>query len=78
MQCLGVNASFQLEVLSPQPSDLSSCQMVVGSYSEINSDVMQLTPEQGALVAGAILTLWAIAWVFRMLARTLNVGDMES
>lgn len=43
-----------------------------------NTDVMQITPEQGALVAGAILLLWAIAWTIRIMVRTLNVGDQES
>jgi hypothetical protein len=40
---------------------------------EITTPVFNLDAEGGALIAGAILAVWAIGWAFRMLIRALNV-----
>jgi len=37
-----------------------------------------LTPEQGGLIAGAILAVWALGWGFRVLIRTLKTVDGET
>lgn len=33
---------------------------------------MDLTTADGAVIAGAIIAVWAVAWAFRMLIRFLN------
>lgn len=64
-----------LVLVNPQPADMSACQMVVGSYSEMSSELTRLSPTEGAQIAGAILLLWAIAWTIRVIVRTLNVDE---
>lgn len=76
MICLEVVAGV-VHVVNPQPSDLSACSLVAGSYSETVSELMQISPEQGASISAAIMLVWAVAWVFRQIIRTLNVGKNE-
>lgn len=47
-------------------------------YSGLFNDLWQLSPEQGAEIAGHILMVLAIAWVFREVARFLKSSDGES
>lgn len=37
----------------------------------------QLDAEGGAAIAGAVLAVWAVAWGFRVLIRTLRETDGE-
>lgn len=76
MQCVEVGAGG-LRLVSPQPVDLSACQMVIGSYSEMSSELTRISPAEGAQIAGAILLIWAMGWAFRVIARSLNVGEKE-
>lgn len=39
--------------------------------------IMELSSVQGSQIAGVILLVWAIAWIFRQVIRTLNVGKNE-
>lgn len=39
---------------------------------------LQLSAEEGALIAAAILAVWSVAWGFRVLIRTLNKVDGET
>lgn len=64
-----------LVLVTPQPADMSACQTVVGSYSEMSSELTRLSPTEGAQIAGAILLIWAIAWTIRVIVRTLNVDE---
>lgn len=80
MQCASIYLSGgqnYLVITSPQPADLSTCTYVVGNYSEFSSGLTQISPEQGAQIAGAILLIWAMGWVIRVIARSLNVGEKE-
>jgi hypothetical protein len=77
MICLGQDANGFVYVIDPQPTDLSGCTLVGGSYSELGSSVWDITAEQGAQIAGSILLLWALAWVFRQVAQFLKTFDEE-
>ena len=37
-----------------------------------------MSPVQGAQIGGAILLVWAVAWVFRVFARFLSSFDSQS
>lgn len=37
-----------------------------------------ITPEEGSQIAVSIAALWALGWVFRMIARSLNVDEKET
>lgn len=51
---------------------------VIPSCSEVTETSMwEITPAQGAEIGGAILLVWAIAWVFRALSRALSTDEKE-
>lgn len=44
---------------------------------ELGNNPWSLSPEQAAQIGGAILLVWAIAWVFRALSRILSTEEKE-
>lgn len=40
--------------------------------------LLNLTPEEGGRLAGAILLVWAVGWAARTLIRTLRETDEEA
>ncbi len=77
MQCFHTDAAGMLVADSPQPSDLTTCSLVVGSYSEFSSDFVKISPSDGAQIAVAILGVWAVGYVFRLLIRALFIDNDE-
>lgn len=45
---------------------------------EITLPVLNLSPAEGAAIAGAVLAVWAVGWAFRMLIRALNIDGNSS
>lgn len=75
MLCVAVDVSGSVYVVDPQPLDTSVCGLVIVSGLEASSSPWSLTLEQGSQVGGAILAVWALAFVFRMVIRALNVDE---
>lgn len=73
MLCVEVSQDGSVYVVDPQPADSSVCGLVLVSGLEAHSSPWNLTLEQGSQVGGAILVVWALAFVFRMFIRALNV-----
>ena len=42
---------------------------------EIKFPLFEMTPQEGAQIAGAVLAVWAVGWGFRVLIRTLRNTD---
>jgi len=53
----------------------STCTVTV--VHELSLPPFQLDGEDGSLIAGAVLAVWAIGWAARMLIRALN-SDSDS
>lgn len=45
---------------------------------ELSLPPLQLSVDEGAVIAGAILAIWAIGWGFRALIQTLKHTDGNS
>ena len=45
---------------------------------ELSLPPLQLSADEGAVIAGAILAIWAIGWGFRALIQTLKNTDGNS
>lgn len=75
MQCLTVDAAGVVSVANPQPADISTCTFVIGSYSEQVPDLLRIDEQGGIDIAVAVMTLLAVAYVFRALARAINFTD---
>lgn len=79
-RCVEIGEGGALIDVSPQPSDVTTCALVVASgyeHGQFSSSPWVLTEAQGAQIGGAILLVWAIAWVFRALSRTLQSDEKE-
>lgn len=50
----------------------SACTVTV--VHELSLPVLNLTAEQGAALAGATIALWAVGYVFRVIARSISTG----
>lgn len=59
-----------------EPTTVISCvdACTVTVIHELSLPPLQLSPAEGALIAGAILAIWAIGFGFRALIRTLSIG----
>lgn len=78
MLCVVIDAGTgALVALDPQPiaPDATTCPLVVQAYTELSSVVWQLTTEQGGQIATAVLLVWAVAFVFRLLIKTLSIEE---
>lgn len=73
--CVAVDPNGAVYVVDPQPAETSGCGLVVVSGLEAGSSPWALTPEQGSEIGGAVLLVWALAYVFRILIRSLNVDE---
>jgi len=75
--CLQENASTgALEAVPVQPSDLSSCGLVAGSFSEFSSpSIFEIDAAAGAQIGAAIVLVWSIGLVFRLIVRALSVDS---
>lgn len=51
---------------------VSPCSITVHHEVQISHPLLDLTPAEGAQIAGAILAIWAIGYIFRMLRQALN------
>lgn len=72
MICLQQNPTTgAYEPVSPQPADITGCGMVLPSYSDISSPVWNLSAADGALISGAIVGVWGLAWTGKALYRTV-------
>jgi len=54
----------------------SACTVTV--VHDLSLPPLQLDAEDGSLIAGAVLAVWAIGWAARMLIRALNVDSDSS
>lgn len=74
MICVQVLEDGSIVYQSPQPVDVSGCSFVLLSSSDAVSP-FHLTTDQGAQISLAVVGVWAVAMVVRMLIRALNVDD---
>lgn len=73
--CFEPDQSGALIYSDPQPADTSTCAYVVGSTAEFQglaNPFYSLSADEGALIAGAILALWAVGYAFRVLIQFLK------
>lgn len=75
MFCVQVDGSGYLVAVDPQPTEVSACTLVVTSGADALNSPFALSPEQGSQVGGAILGVWAVAYVFRIVIRALSIGE---
>ena len=45
---------------------------------EIKFPLFEMTPQEGAQIAGAVLAVWAVGWVFRALIQAFRIDGNPS
>lgn len=75
MLCVEASLDGQIFVVDPQPTDTSGCGLVLVSGLEASQSPLSLTVEQASQLGGAILLVWGVAYVFRVLARFLSQSE---
>lgn len=75
-QCTVIVNVSGSEVLAPAAAASEPCTSLVvltpAEYEALSHNPFNLTPEDGALVAGAVVSVWAMAWAFRALYGVLR------
>lgn len=72
MLCAAVASDGTVYVVDPQPVDTSACGLVLVSGIEAASSPFSMTADSAVQIGFAVLSVWAVGYVVRVLAR---VGD---
>lgn len=72
MRCVAINGSGYVVDVVPQPSDVSTCTLVLAVPAEVAANPFALSLEDASSLSGAMLMILAVAWCLRMLRRTLD------
>ena len=78
--CVVEGSGGAVTVQSPQPSDISTCSMVLISgaeYQSAASSPWNLTLSEAGAIGGAIVIVWAAGWASRTLIRAFQSIDSE-
>lgn len=78
MICVQVGADGALQVVTPQPVEVAACGLVVVSGSEAASSPFAISPEQGSQIGGAVLLVWGLAYVFRLVIRAFSIDEVRN
>jgi hypothetical protein len=70
---LSGDGSYRVVPLSSP--DLNSCAYVIQSGAEVGNSLFDLTPSQGLEISMYVCGLWALAWGYKQIAKTLSIGD---
>lgn len=77
MQCL-TDTGTGYVLTNPQPELYTACTYILVTPTEIDSEVFNLTAEQGSLIGTAIIGVWAIAFAYRAAIQALfNINESE-
>lgn len=71
MRCVVVNGSGQVVDVVPQPTDVSTCGLVLVSAAEVGNSPFALTPEDANELLWLIVPLWIVAWIFHAFRKSL-------
>lgn len=74
--CVTVDAMDYLKATTTSPDACTDYILLSASdWQAQQSPLWQLTPEQGSEIAGAILMVLAIAYVFRLVIRAYDIDE---
>jgi hypothetical protein len=78
MLCAQVNSTTgALEIMATQPSDFSTCTLVIQSGADAGVSPFALSAADGTSIAAAIIGVWVVGWGFRALILSLKEGNED-
>lgn len=78
MQCITDIGGGNFALIVPQPTEYTTCVYLLAQPQDVTINAYALTVQQGTEIAIAIVTLWAIGYVFRVLSNFLKSKDGET
>ena len=77
MICAVINGST-IQVLNTAPCAVNELVLVTAAeYATANASPFILTIAEGASISGAIALVWAVAWGYKQLMKSVNGGNPE-
>lgn len=77
MLCLVASGGGYVEA-SPQPVKYTDCNLILATPADVSVNAFSMTAAEGSSLATAIIGLWAVAVVFRILIAMMRGSDGES
>lgn len=78
MLCVRVLSDGLLAVVDPQPVEVSGCANVLISGAQVVSlSPFALSVEQGAQISVAVIGVWSVAFVVRLLLRVISIEGVR-
>ena len=78
MICLKENTTTgALELMAPQPTDLTTCSMVLSSGADAVNVPWNLSVSDALSISSAIVAVWGTAWAFKALILTLKGSNQH-
>lgn len=71
MRCVTIDQAGAVVDVVPQPSDVTSCTLVLAVPAELQADLFSLDLVAAGQISLAIIALWAVAFSVRILIRQL-------
>lgn len=72
------DGSFVLK-LEPSITDVTTCQYVVHTGTEVAfAPLLSMSPNEALVISAAVAGLWAVAWGFKQVGRSLKGNENEA
>jgi len=74
MLCVQLDTSNFVQVISPQPADITTCTMVIVAPTEVKSP-FDLSVDDALTISYAVIPVFLAAFAWRMVIRALNADS---
>lgn len=76
--CATYSVDGSVSVVTPPPSDLSACALLIPTGSEGSFNPFALSSADGLAIASAVVLVWGAGFCGRALIRVLSLGDSDA
>jgi uncharacterized protein (UPF0210 family) len=70
--CATYNAAHQVEIVVPQPADISNCALLIPTAGDSINSPFALSSSDGLAIAYAIVAVWVVGFGTRAIIRVLK------
>ena len=78
MLCVTQDANGVLSLIQPQPSDVTTCAMVIASAQEVGLSPFNLSQADAEAIGAAIAIVWGAGFAARAVIRALGSGESQN
>jgi hypothetical protein len=70
--CATYDSNGIVSVVTPPPADVSTCALLIPTTGDSVNNPFMLSAADGALIASAVISAWAVGFACRALIRSLH------